>query len=279
MDRIRGAWCVLAISAVSEVAHASTGEEPDPSPPERPGARVIWAAPGQAPERPRPAVSSESEPPRPHRFGVGDVRWLVGIERASSIVGYSSMADTDHGSEIVTNGVEASIIGHVNQDSFTPLVMPRLNLDARWASGFSLGLVLSYATRSAEQRVDGLKEPLPSSEAALVGPRVGWLKPLTSHVAIWLRGGPTWARRAVSGPTSEPGERRTAIDQQWALSLEPQLVVMPWRHLGLSLGAAFDVGFDGESNVTYSGGRQPDLGPLRATVSTYGVTAGLLALF
>jgi hypothetical protein len=241
-------------------------------------ARVIWAAPGEAPP-PQRSLPVEEPTPRKRRFNVARVRWLVGLERASSIAGYRSSASVGRDSEVVTRGVEASIVGDVNQEAFTPLVMPRLSLDARWANGFSLGAVLSYAARSAQQSSDGVDGTLPSSESALLGPRVGWLKPLSNNVAVWLRGGPTWAYRASSDATSEPGERRTFTERQWAISLEPQLVVMPWPHLGLSLGAALDLGVDGENELAYRGGPFPETSRMRETVSTYGITAGLLALF
>jgi hypothetical protein len=273
----------LALSAVSGWANASeapAAEASTTAPAETPvAARVIWAAPGEAPPPPHLSLPVEEPAPRKRRFNVARVRWLVGLERASSIAGYRSSASVGGDSEVITRGIEASIVGDVNQQAFTPLVMPRLSLDARWANGFSLGAVLSYAARSAEQNSDGLDDPLPSSESALLGPRIGWLKPLSNNVAVWLRGGPTWAYRASSDPTSEPGERRTFTERQWAISLEPQLVVMPWPHLGLSLGAALDLGVDGENELAYRGGPFPETSRVRETVSTYGITAGLLALF
>ncbi len=204
------------------------------------------------------------------------MRWLVGLERASSFAGYRSTVSQNDG-DLVTSGVEASIVGSSNQEAFSPLVLPRLALDRRWANGFSFGAVLSYAARSGERSGDGKSVTLPSTESALVGARIGWLGSLSRGVSLWLRGGPTWARRASSGPSSDAGDL-TAVDQQWAISLEPQIVVMPLRHFGLSLGAAVDLGI-GEEKVTKGSGS--DRGDSRAdkTISTYGITAGLLALF
>jgi hypothetical protein len=210
---------------------------------------------------------------------MGNVRWMVGLERASSIAGYRASASAARGSDIVTSGVEASVVGDVNQDAFTALVLPRLSLDTRWSNGVSLGVVLSYAARSNERSAADAQDPLLSSESVLLGPRLGWLKPLSRNTALWLRGGPTWALRATTEPTSEPGERLTLSERHWAISLEPQLVIMPLTHVGLSLGAAFDIGFDGESELSYRGGPRPDTTRTHETVSTYGVTAGLLALF
>jgi hypothetical protein len=257
---------------------ADAASAPATAPREPRGARVVWAKPGESVPM-SPSVPPEPPARRKRGFRVRNVGWVVGLDRASSIAGYRATAGVSGASDVITRGVEASIIGDVSQDAYTPLVLPRLSVDRRWANGFSLGGVVSYAARSARESSDGSSQALPSSESALVGPRVGWLKPLSGNVAVWLRGGPTWAMRATSDLTSEPGELRTFTERQWAISLEPQLVIMPLPHVGFSLGAAFDLGFDGETKLTYRGGPQPEISRVHQTVSTYGLTAGLLALF
>jgi hypothetical protein len=171
------------------------------------------------------------------------------------------------------------VIGEAAQEPFTPLVLPRLGFDARVTEAVSAGLSFSYAAHSAERSADATKQSLPSSESVLLGPRLGWWKPLSDHVALWLRGGPTWALRASSEPTSEPGERLIFTERQWALSLEPQLLIMPVAHVAVSFGAAFDIGVTGENHSTYRGGAVRNDVSLPTTTSTYGLTAGLLALF
>ena len=282
MGRIREIAGVLALILVSRLAAAeprTDGASPqarapavahEPAPP-----RVIWAEAGQAPERPKLRLPADTSPRR-HGFGLGDVRWVIGLERASTFTGYRSTI-SDNGSDIVTSGVEASIVGSASQEAFSPLVLPRLALDRRWANGFSFGFVASYAAHSAERSSDAKKATLPSSESALLGARIGWLSPLSRNVSLWLRGGPTWARRASSGLSSEPGVL-TSVDQQWAISLEPQLVILPVRHFGLSLGGAVDLGF-GDEKLTRSGGSEPGVSRTDKAVTTYGITAGLLALF
>jgi hypothetical protein len=304
---------ILALSSVSQWAHANPSEQqappaaeamqpqpgpaaeatpPQPAaavvvattpPPPRPAVQsasphVIWVAPGDV--RARHSSTTVDNPAAPARpFSVGSTRFMVGLERASSVAGYSSSTTFRDEPEVVTSGVEASIVGQVEQEAYTPLVMPRLSLDARLANGLSIGLAFGYAARSARRHVEGMDPVLPSSESVLIAPRVGWLKPLSSNVGLWLKGGPTWAMRAGSEPSSEPGSRRTVEQRQWALSLEPQLVFMPLRHVGLSVGGAFDLGFDGENKVTYRSGHEQTTSRLDETVSTYGITLGLLALF
>jgi hypothetical protein len=240
------------------------------------GPRVIWAASGEAPPRPPATVRAEEAAPRRQRFRLRDVRWVIGLDRASSLAGYRATNSSD---QLVTSGVEASIVGNVNQEAFTPLVLPRLSIDRRWANGFSLGVALSYAARSDKRASDVDAARITASESALLGARLGWMKPLMRGTAFWLRGGPTWAMRASSVPASEPSEQWKMSQRHIALSLEPELVLMPLRHIGVSLGASFDLGLGGANVVTVSGGPDPYRSRQSETVSTAGITVGLLALF
>lgn len=246
------------------------------SQPRRP--RVIWAESGQAPSRPYTRVVSEEVPTPRRRRLLQRVRWLVGLERAASIAGYRASTHVP-GPDIVTSGVDASIIADVRQEPLTPLVMPRLSLDRRWSNGFSLGGAFSYAAHSAEERSAEDRHSLPSSESGLIGPRVGWFRALSGNTAVWLRGGITWAMRAASDYGAEPNDLHTFIEQHWAFSLEPQLVLMPLRHVGLSLGGALDLGFGGEVKTTNGRDRRSDTSRMPETASTYGLTAGLLVVF
>jgi hypothetical protein len=266
-------------------APAALATEPAPLPdsssePRLPAARaphVIWAAPGTAPIRRSWDPPTVASPARSK--GIRGVRILVGLERASSIAGYSSSSSPEEGADVVTHGVEASVIGEAAQEPFTPLVLPRLGFDARVTEVVSAGLSFSYAAHSAEQSSGGTKQILPSSESLLLGPRLGWWRPLSDHIALWLRGGPTWAQRASSEPTSQPGQRLIFTQRQWAVSLEPQLLIMPIPHVAVSFGAAFDIGVTGQNQSTYRGGPARPQVSLPTTTSTYGLTAGLLALF
>jgi hypothetical protein len=275
----------LALSSVSQLAHANTEQEPPPPSAEvqieRPAQteppantrlpRVIWAAPGEAPARPPPVVEPA---PRARGFRVANVRFLIGLERASSVAYYRSTADVD-GSDYVTRGVEASIIGSVDDEPYTPLVLPRLGLDTRLSSDLTLGLSFSYAAHSAKLRGGDSDQALPASESIVLGPRVGYFRPVSKRVAVWLRGGLTWAGRTSTAPSDD----YEYLERRWAFTLEPQLVFMPLRHVGLSFGGAFDLGFDGKTEVSYQSASGFQRSRDVETASTYGVSAGLLALF
>lgn len=311
VGRIQQSWGILAVATLSQVAFANEEPPPQPALPQTPepslaqttepslsptpeasetppapklqralGPRVIWAAPGTAPPRPEltPRVASQSEP-RASSFDVSSKRVLIGLERASSVASYRVSVSPPKGSDAVTSGVEASIIGRTEGEPTTPLVMPRLSVDARLTDVMSLGLSFSYAAHSAERDSSTQQRALPANESLLIGPRLGWFRPVSDKVAFWVRGGPTWARRASSAPTGEQDQQRYLTEQQWALSFEPQVLVMPLSHIGFSFGAAIDMGVSGEAKVSYGGGAiQP---PTRSAMvaSTYGFTAGLVAMF
>jgi hypothetical protein len=267
---------------VSGVAHGSEA----PAEQQEGEASVMGAASGQALPRPGlepPVQATPFEAPlqRRRRFGLRDVSLIVGLDRASSVAGYRSSISDDHGPDPVTRGVDAAIIGGTGSEAVAPFVLPRLSLDARLSSGLSLGMTFSYAVHGAERSFGdpGTDETLPSRESVLIGPRVGWLRPLSRGVALWLRGGPTWARHSEADSTSEPGETLTLVDRYWAMSLEPQLLFMPLSHVGFSVGGAFDLGLGGEHEVSYRGGLAPEVMRNSATMTTYGMSIGLFALF
>jgi hypothetical protein len=240
---------------------------------------VIWAAPGDAPARP-PQSSPIAQPPATARgFRVANVRFLIALERASSVAYYRSTASVD-GADSVTRGVEASIIGNLDEEPYTPLVLPRLGLDTRLSNDLTLGFSFSYGAHSAKMRAAESDHVLPASESIVLGPRVGYFRPVSNRVALWLRGGLTWAGRASTAPSDDAGAGPYEyLERRWAFTVEPQLVIMPLRHVGLSFGGAFDLGCDGKTEAKYRSASGSQRSREVETSSTYGVSAGLLALF
>jgi len=223
-------------------------------------------------------VTSTTEPST-SSFALSEAKLLIGLERASSIANYRISVSPLEGSDTVTSGVEASIVGSTEREAPTPLLMPRLSLDTRLTDIVSLGLSFSYAAHSAERSSATERQSMPASESLLIGPRLGWFRPMTNKVVLWLRGGPTLARRASSTSTNDPSQERTITEQQWALSFEPQVLLMPLSHIGFSLGAAIDLGVTGEARLSDSGGAIQRLSRTAMVASTYGFTAGLVAMF
>jgi hypothetical protein len=146
---------------------------PEPQPPTAHGPHVNWAVPGTAPIRRSwnpPAVASPA-PLKP--LGIRNVRILVGLERASSIAGYYSSSRPEHGPDVVTHGVEASVIGEAAQEPLAPLVFAAPGL-RRAGHGGGLGRTFVQLRRTQRRASAGdTKQSLPSSESVLLWTAAG----------------------------------------------------------------------------------------------------------
>jgi hypothetical protein len=209
---------------------------------------------------------------------------IVGLERVVSLFTYESVSTTPNGSstsqtETVTSiGTFASAPGGAS-DAFA--VVPRLAVDGVLAEHFTLGGAawiftdLNSSVSSAGMSQDGSKRTFGGIAA-----RAGYILPITDSVAFWPRAGVEYATVSRPGVSETVGgttlnEGGTSVNQ-FAVDLEGNLVVTPFRHLG------FDIDFFG--SIPVSGGTSVDEGggvtansSLAETV--VGLTAGILGWF
>jgi hypothetical protein len=234
----------------------------------------------------------EEEEPEPRRmpsWRLGGQHFVLSAERLSSVLTWSQSIkqEISNGSfpsstatlEAETAGTDVGFLGAGAFDR-NPFSIPRVGFDGIFANGFTLGGSLSYIVSSAETtQPDGInsstKRELATQSIFLLSPRVGVLIPTSAQVGIWLRGGIT--RLNLS---SEPGAGSSNSESSvtfWDLSLDPQLVISPVPHIGITIGAALDIGIAGTIDSPTSSSTtsvEPEL-----SASSYGVTAGLAAIF
>jgi hypothetical protein len=115
-----------------------------------------------------------------------------------------------------------------------------------------------------------------------LAPRGGYILTLTDMFSLWLRGGFSYFV-ASSKNTIGNGAgavTTTTTTNQFALDLDPQLVITPFSHVGFTAGITTD--------LPLTGGHSQDTTPANgATVSVsasssvlyFGITAGMLAYF
>jgi hypothetical protein len=234
----------------------------------------------------------EEEEPEPRRmpsWRLGGQHFVLSAERLSSVLTWSQSIkqEISNGSfpsstttlEAETAGTDVGFLGAGAFDR-NPFSIPRVGFDGIFANGFTLGGSLSYIVSSAETtQPDGInsstKRELATQSIFLLSPRVGVLIPTSAQVGIWLRGGIT--RLNLS---SEPGAGSSNPESSvtfWDLTLDPQLVISPVPHIGITIGAALDIGIAGTIDSPTNSSTtsvEPEL-----SASSYGVTAGLAAIF
>jgi hypothetical protein len=286
-----------AAPAVEDGNGAAEEEEEEPPRKKRKKrrpARVI--AEEDTEEEPESAEATQTAPPPVESWRLVGPHFLLGVERITNVLSWSVTESTQVPSssnnfgaspttvELKRGGTDVSFLGS-GAVSLNVFGVPRVALDAMLGNGFTLGGSLSYMAVSLEheQQVSSSTDKTSvddgSSSVFIFAPRIGVMIPASPFVGIWLRGGvsriavETEAHlfSSVSGQqvTSTVTSTQTLVD----LTLDPQLVINPAPHVGITLGALLDIGVSGTQEFS-GGGATHDV-----TASSYGVTGGLVAIF
>lgn len=235
-----------------------------------------------------PAADPAAEPWRM----VGS-HFLVSVERATNVLGWSvsetSTATTGFNGfpestsvATVRSGTDVSFLGSGGV-SENPFAVPRLAFDGMFSNGLTLGGSLSYLVTSGKHESSSgttkVSSNDPTTSIFLLAPRIGVVIAASPIIGFWLRGGVTRISRSTdvreinlsTGETSttDVTSTTTLVD----LTLDPQLVISPVPHVGLTLGAALDLGVAGNQETSNSTVTRD------VKASSYGVTAGLAAIF
>lgn len=233
------------------------------------------------------------------RSRLGDWRlvgphFLISAERMTNVLGWSSTETvplmsingfpTSSTAERERAGADVSFMG--SGHSTNPFSIPRLGFDGMFANGLTLGGSISYLVASSEHQAfttfNGtstvtVKDPTVST--FVLAPRLGVMIQASRILGVWLRGGISRISMSTEayGVDPDTGEQlstsRTSTLTMVDVTLDPQLVFTPVPHVGLTLGAALDIGVSGGYEDA-DGSQERDF-----TQSSYGVTGGLVAIF
>lgn len=186
--------------------------------------------------------------------------------------------------ELERSGTDASFLGSGGA-SLNVFSVPRVGFDGMFENGLTLGGSLSYLVTSGKHDVFDFdsttkrSENDPGNSIFILAPRVGMMIPASPTVGIWLRGG--ISRISLSSETNnvdfDTGEPLTSTSTSTVtlvnLTLDPQLVIAPVPHVGITLGALLDIGVSGTAETSGS----TTTSDVKA--SSYGVSGGLVAIF
>jgi len=165
--------------------------------------------------------------------------------------------------------------------------IPRLAFDYVVIPGLTVGGAIGYFHRGGSTEstnIAGVTTSVdsPSGNALLFNPRVGYIFDFTPLLAVWARGGFTyfWAK---SEGTVGPVMTKNSIDGL-ALTIDPQLVITPVPHFGITVGPMIDIPLfgssKGEQTTTLGpGGSMTELSEASVKISNWGISAGILGYF
>ena len=126
----------------------------------------------------------------------------------------------------------------------------------------------------------------PSGNGLLLVPRAGYIFDFTPLLSIWARGGFTYYWMKSDG-TNPAGNGRREIKDSFdglALSLDPQLVITPVPHFGITVGPMLDLPLAGsekvETTVTSPTGATTTMTTESSVkITNWGLTEGILGYF
>jgi hypothetical protein len=169
--------------------------------------------------------------------------------------------------------------------------VPRLGFDYTILPNVTVGgdLILFFTlggTRSTEQYNNGggtvtTTNSEPTSTIFGIAPRGGYIIHLNELFAVWLRGGfsyytLTWKESATVGNTTTTF---SANYDQFALDLDPQLVITPLPHFGFTVGVTGDIPLAGGHSYTANAAGTTSSVSAGSSLLFIGMTGGLVGWF
>ena len=115
-----------------------------------------------------------------------------------------------------------------------------------------------------------------------LAPRGGYILPLTDMFSLWLRGGFSYfvASSKTTIGAGAGAQTVATTTNQFALDLDPQLVITPFPHVGFTAGVTTDLPLTGghSADTTPANGGTTTLSA-SSSVLFFGITAGMLVYF
>jgi hypothetical protein len=248
-------------------------QQPYPAQPYQPAAQPYGPSPYAAPQT--------------AAFGVAG-QFILSADRLFGLSFWSWKTDRDNGVTATLSGTSINLLSgsdmNIDRDGFaipSPYSTARLGFDYVVASNITLGGSLGFVSRSGTDEVDNNGETnsndLPSIIEFIVNPRFGYALVINPTVALWFRGGITYfSEHAELKETRGTATFTSSLSLNgFALSLDPQLVITPVPHFGLTLGPVADIPLSGTTKTEVSGaatGSQEHT----SKITNFGLTFGLL---
>ena len=225
---------------------------------------------------------ARAEPPAPAFGSAGQS--VLSADRLLGISAWSTKVESPSSSSTVA-GTAVHVLwssGLFQQSGYQLIyAVPRVAFDYAFVPGVTVGTALGYFHRSASTESatgDTASSDQRTESALLISPRVGYAASLGPVVRFWVRGGVTYVT-GQSEQTSSNGAISTTLRiHGLALAIDPQLVVTPVPHFGITLGPVLDFPLWGKVTQEISS-PTPTSEDYTVTIRNVGFEAGLLGYF
>jgi hypothetical protein len=209
-------------------------------------------------------------------------QWILSADRLSPLLSYSRVRQEDNnGDSVATSRTSLSLLWNGAAQDFYDI--PRLGLDYVVAPHISVGgnlfaTIPMSSTDSMTDQGQTTSEDGDKISAVGIAARVGYVLPLGPTLSLWARGGIGYVRVGTTSPQNNGDERQTSLSQ-FALNLEPQLVIAPGDHVGISVGAVGDVPLSGTFHTERTMNGQTTSQDFDASQLHLGINVSLIGWF
>lgn len=175
-----------------------------------------------------------------------------------------------------------------------PASLPRVGFDYFFTQSMSLGLSLTYGSRSATDEINGttvmgmtvvpFAQEIDTTETLFViAPRFGYAFAFSDLLGLWARGALTYTRFGVErqARTLAPGtgisEDSETTVSAFGLAVDAQLVIAPIDHVAIGVGPLFEIAPIGDFDTNDT--TDPASIDGEASILSLGIAAGLIVWF
>jgi hypothetical protein len=170
----------------------------------------------------------------------------------------------------------------------TFFTFPRLGLDYVVVPRITIGGdLLFYTTLGGNRTIETdftngssstVTVSAPSTLVFGVAPRGGYILPFSDLFSLWLRGGFSFY---VASTKTQDGNGGTTSNNtnQFALDLDPQIVLTPLSHIGITAGLTADIPIAGGHSVTNETPNMTTTNSAGSSIFYFGAELGLLGWF
>jgi opacity protein-like surface antigen len=206
---------------------------------------------------------------------------ILSADRLFGLSFWSSKTDLDNNASFTASGTAINLLWGDTGDISGPYATPRLGLDFtaidNLSVGGSLGLISRTGKTESSQAGNTLSTDSPTVTGFAFAPRVGYILGINPMIGVWFKGGITYYSLKTESTVSANGQSQTTTDtfNGFSLNIEPELVITPVPHFGLTIGGVADIPLSGNAKRELSGATAgSEEHPNKVT--NFGIIAGLL---
>ncbi len=210
---------------------------------------------------------------------------LMGLFSYASVTTSQTIANVT--TETTTSGPGLSVLLGGNRPRDLVHNIPRVSVDYALSMHLTLGgsVPLAFGLGGKEEtKAANVTRSVDAPTTTIVGlaPRVGYILNVSDTFAIWPRAGFAYysaSEKATVRDNNNAEGTRTVTTSFVSIDLDPQLVITPFPHFGITLGPVINVPIGGKIESETQFGSVKQSVEIDSKAFHFGIMAGMLGYF